>query len=98
MLRAVPSTIRIADSRLVAFRSLIFVSAIERTLAFDRTPTLALFGVGEPFSRPSSLRMRSAAGGLYVTKVYERSSKIVTTAGTTVPVSGAVFSLYSLMN
>src|SRR2546428_9289807 len=47
---------------------------------------------------PASLRMRSAAGGLLVMKVYERSSKIVTTAGTTVPVSGAVRSLYSLMN
>src|SRR5258708_2810647 len=98
MLRAVPSTIRMADSRLVALRSAIFVSAIERTFALESVPTLFLFGVGEPFSIPSSLRMRSAAGGLFVTNVYERSSKIVTTAGTTVPVSGAVFSLYSLMN
>src|SRR5260370_37265235 len=98
MLRAVPSTIRIADSRLVALRSAIFVSAIERTFALESVPTLFLFGVGEPFSIPSSLRMRSAAGGLFVTNVYERSSKMVTTAGATVTVSVAVFSLYSLMN
>src|SRR4029079_8776001 len=98
MLRAVPSTIRMADSMVLAVRSAIFVSAIERTFALESVPTLFLFGVGEPFSRPSSLRMRSAAGGLFVTNVYERSSKIVTTAGTTVPVRGAVRSLYSLMN
>src|SRR2546422_8041158 len=42
--------------------------------------------------------MRSAAGGLLVMNVYERSSKTVTTAGTMLPVSDAVRSLYSLMN
>ena len=40
MLRAVPSTIRIADSIVFAFRSAIFVSAIERTFALDSVPTL----------------------------------------------------------
>src|SRR2546426_9447075 len=42
--------------------------------------------------------MRSAAGGLLVMNEYERSSKTVTTAGTMLPVSDAVRSLYSLMN
>ena len=69
MLRAVPSTIRIADSIVFALRSFIFISAIERTFALVIFPTLFLFGCPEPFSMPASLRMRSAAGGLFVTNV-----------------------------
>ena len=67
MLRAVPSTIFIAPSRLVAFRSFIFVSAIFFTAARLIFPTFSLFGLPEPFSMPASLRMRSAAGGDFVT-------------------------------
>ena len=81
-----------------ALRSFILISAIERTFARVSFPTLFLFGWPEPFSMPASLRMRSAAGGLFVTNEYERSSKTVTTAGTMLPVSDAVRSLYSLMN
>ena len=42
MLRAVPSTIFIADSRLVAFRSFILVSAIFFTVALVIFPTFSL--------------------------------------------------------
>ena len=74
MLRAVPSTIFTADSIELAFRSFIFVSAMLRTFARVSLPTLFLLGWADPFSMPASLRMRSAAGGLLVTKEYERSS------------------------
>ena len=48
MLRAVPSTIRIAASTLAAFRSGIFVSAISRTLSRLTVATLLRFGSPEP--------------------------------------------------
>src|SRR2546430_292177 len=67
MLRAVPSTMRMADSIVLALRSFILISAIERTFARVSFPILFLFGWPEPFSMPASLRMRSAAGGLFVT-------------------------------
>ena len=54
MLRAVPSTIRIAASTLAAFRSGIFVSAISRTLSRLTVATLLRFGSPEPDSIPAA--------------------------------------------
>src|SRR5207237_7354911 len=98
MERAVPSTILTAASRSFALRSGNFVRAISSTLARVILPTFSLFGTADPFSIPAALRIRSAAGGVFVTNVKERSSKTVTTAGTIVPANFAVRSLYSLMN
>ena len=50
MLRAVPATIFSAASIVVAFRSGILILAISVILALVIEPTLALFGVAEPFS------------------------------------------------
>jgi len=50
MLRAVPSTIRIADSTDAAFKSGIFVSAISLTLSRLTVATFLVFGSPEPDS------------------------------------------------
>ena len=64
----------IAASTSFAFRSGIFVSAIERSCACVSRPTLFLFGSAEPFSIPSASLMSTAAGGVFVMNVKERSS------------------------
>src|SRR5205085_6336140 len=73
--RAVPSITLIAWSTSRAFRSTSFVSAIERTCARVRRPTLFRFGSGEPFSSRSASLIRTAAGGVFVMKSKLRSSK-----------------------
>ena len=55
MLRAVPSTIRMAASTSLAFRSFIFSSAISRTCCIVTVPTLVLFGSPEPRRDPRRL-------------------------------------------
>src|SRR3954451_10828041 len=72
--RAVPATISIACSTSRALRSGIFVSAIERSCALVRRPTLSRFGSPEPFSTRSASLIRTAAGGVLVMKSNERSS------------------------
>jgi hypothetical protein len=74
MLRAVPSTIFIAASMSFAFRSGILVSAISRTLSRLTVPTLLRFGSLDPLSIPAAWRSSTAAGGVFVMKVNERSS------------------------
>src|SRR5215210_5430613 len=99
MLRAVPSMVLIADSRLVVFKSGIFNLAISSTLAREMVPTLTLFGVPDPFGTPEAFFRRSAAGGVFVSKVNERSAKTVITTG--IFKSGsicAVFALKALQN
>ena len=54
ILRAVPSTMRIADSTLAAFKSGIFVSAISRTLSRLTVATLLRLGSPEPDSIPAA--------------------------------------------
>ena len=85
MLRAVPSMILIAPSMSLALRSGILSSAISRTLSRDTLPTFVRFGSPEPFSTPAASRSSTAAGGVLVTKVNERSSKTVITTGMMVP-------------
>jgi hypothetical protein len=74
MLRAVPAITFIAWSTSCAFRSGIFVSAIERSCAWVSLPTLVRFGSAEPDSSPSASLISTAAGGVFVMKVKERSS------------------------
>ena len=72
--RAVPSMIFIAWSTSLAFRSGIFVSAIWRTWSRLIVPTFSRFGSPEPFSMPIACLISTAAGGVFVMKVNERSS------------------------
>src|SRR5690606_32646758 len=74
MERAVPSTIRIADSTPAALRSGSFSSAISRTCLRETWPTLSRLGAEEPFSSPAALRRSTAAGGVLVMKVKDRSA------------------------
>src|SRR5205814_447621 len=72
--RAVPAMIRAAWSTSRAFRSTSLVSAICRTCARLSLPTLSRFGSEEPFSSRRASLMRTAAGGVFVMNVNERSS------------------------
>ena len=72
--RAVPAMIFVAASRSLALRSSSFFSAISRSWAWVILPTLARCGSPEPLSMPIAWRIRTAAGGVLVTKVKERSS------------------------
>ena len=69
MLRAVPSTTRIAADRSDAFKSGIFVFAMSSTCCFVTLPTFSLFGVPEPFGTPAAFSSSTAAGGVFVMKV-----------------------------
>ena len=73
MLRAVPSTIRHAASRLAAFRSAIFFWAIASTCCRVTLPTFSLFGTPEPLAIPAACFNREAAGGLLVMNSNVRS-------------------------
>src|SRR5664280_2645772 len=73
MLRAVPSIWRMAPSISRAFRSFIFSWAISRTCARVTLPTFSRLGTPEPFSIPAALRNKTAAGGVFSTKVKEPS-------------------------
>ena len=83
MLRAVPATMRMACSTSLAFRSGILVSAISRSWRCETLPTFVRFGSAEPLSTPAARFSSAAASGALVTKVKERSSKTVISAGTT---------------
>ena len=72
--RAVPAMILAAWSTSCALRSASFFSAIARTCSLVIVPTLLRFGSPEPFSIPIAWRISTAAGGVFVTKVNERSS------------------------
>src|SRR5918998_2416528 len=81
MLRAVPSMVLMALSRLVVFKSGILVLAISSILAREIVPTFSRFGLPEPLGTPAAFFKRSAAGGVLVSKVKERSAKTVMTTG-----------------
>src|SRR5829696_2488320 len=98
MLLAVPAITSIAWSTSRAFRSCSFVSAIERSCARLIRPTLFRFGSADPLSSPSASLIRTAAGGVLVMKVNERSSKTVISTGVIRPFSCAVCALNALQN
>src|ERR1700691_698292 len=72
--RAVPAMIFTASSTSCALRSASLRSAISRNCASVILPTLLRLGSPEPFSNLSGWRMSTAAGGVFVTNVNERSS------------------------
>src|SRR5436305_10022648 len=87
-----------AASRSLAFRSGIFRSAIWRHWAALSRPTFSRFGSPEPFGIPRASRISTAAGGVLVMNVYERSSKTVISTGMIVPASCWVWALKVLQN
>src|SRR3954451_3912294 len=98
MERAVPAMIFIAWSTSWALRSCSFFSAIARSWSWLMRPTFSRCGSPEPFSMPMAWRMSTAAGGVLVMKVKERSSKTVISTGIVVPMSPAVWALKALTN
>src|SRR5579859_2724977 len=92
--RAVPAMIFSAASIVVAFRSGIFVSAICRSCALVSVPTLVLCGSALPLSTPMAFLISSGAGGVFVMKVNDRSSKIVISTGMMLPRWASVAALY----
>src|ERR671918_791023 len=96
--RAVPAITFIASSTSRAFRSGIFASAMERSCACESRPTFSRFGSPEPFSMESASLIRTAAGGVFVMNVKERSSKTVISTGVMRPFSCAVCALNALQN
>src|SRR4029078_12976944 len=85
---AVPATMCIAASTSFAFRSGIFVSAIWRSWARESVPTLARFGSPEPLSRFRASLISTAAGGVLVMNVNERSSYTLISTGVIWPLLG----------
>src|SRR5437588_6394545 len=72
--RAVPAMIFAAASTSLAFRSFIFFSAICLSWSWVIVPTLSRWGSAEPFSTDNACLISTAAGGLLVTNVNDRSS------------------------
>src|SRR5699024_6741952 len=98
MLLAVPSTIKTAASTDDAFKSSIFVSAISRTCAAVTVATLFLLGSPEHFSVLAAFLRRTAAGGVFVINVNERSSNTEISTGIIRPACSCVRALNSLQN
>ena len=69
MLRAVPITVRTAESRLVVFKSGSLVLAISSTCLRVTLPTLLRFGSADPLTIPAARFSSSEAGGVLVMKV-----------------------------
>ena len=64
----------------------------------ESRPTLSRFGSAEPFSSRSASLIRTAAGGVFVMNVNERSSKTVISTGVIRPFCRAVCALNALQN
>src|SRR5579862_4982886 len=97
-LRAAPSMVRIAASMLSAVRSGILSWAISRTCARVTLPTFFLLGSPEPFSMPAARLSSTAAGGVLVTKVNDRSAYTVMITGMMRPPCPCVWALNALQN
>jgi hypothetical protein len=87
-----------AASTSLALRSGCLVVAISRTCSRVSRPTLSFCGTDEPLAIPAAFLISSAAGGVLVMNVNERSSKIVISTGITFPRMGSVAALYALQN
>src|SRR5690606_14219111 len=96
MERAVPAMIFSACSTLLALRSGIFVSAMLRSCSRLSWPTSSLCGVALPLSMPSAFLISWGAGGVFVTKLKLRSSKMVISTGMMLPRWPSVAALYCL--
>src|SRR5438105_11826174 len=97
-LRAVPSTVFTACSRLAAVRSGIFRRAISSTCWRVTCPTFFFPGSLEPFSIPAARFKSTAAGGVLVMKVKERSAYTVMITGMMRPACACVCALNVLQN
>src|SRR5437879_1068684 len=73
MLRAVPSTIRIAASMFSVLRSTSFVWAISRTCCRLTLPILSLCVIADALAIPAARLSRTAARGVVTTHVNDRS-------------------------
>src|SRR3954451_955346 len=96
--RAVPAMIFSAAARSFALRSSSLVLAISLIWALLSVATLTVWGVGEPLATPAAFLISSAAGGVFVMKVNERSSYTVISTGMTLPRCASVAALYALQN
>jgi hypothetical protein len=74
MERAEPSIIFMAASTLLQLRSFIFFSAISRTCVLVTAPTLSRPGAFEPDCRPAAFLRKWETGGVFISKVKERSA------------------------
>src|SRR5205085_8143863 len=86
--RAVPATMFIAASTSFAFRSGILRSAIARSWSREIVPTLVRFGSPDPDCRFSASLISTAAGGVLVMNVNERSSYTLISTGVICPLFG----------
>ena len=80
----------------LALRSGIFVCAISVSCASEIVATISRPAACAPLSMPAAARSSTGVGGVLVMKVNDRSSKIVISAGTTVPRWLSVWALYIL--
>src|SRR3954467_3427933 len=87
-----------AASTSFAFRSCIFVSAIWRSWSRVILPTLLRLGSPDPLSSPIASLISTAAGGVLVMKVNERSSNTVISTGMIRPAWSCVWALNALQN
>src|SRR5438309_7056857 len=97
-LRAVPSTVFTACSRLAAVRSGIFRRAISSTCWRVTCPAFFFPGSLDPFSIPAARLSSTAAGGVLVMKVKERSANTVMMTGMMRPACACVCALNALQN
>src|SRR5881227_3687679 len=97
-LRAVPSTVFTACSRLAAVRSGILMRAISSTCWRVTCPTFFFPGSAEPFSIPAARFKSTAAGGVLVMKVKDRSAYTVMMTGMMRPACACVWALNALQN
>ena len=72
--RAVPETLRMADSTLSVLRSGSLSRAISSTCFFVTVPTLALLGSAEPLAMLAARLRSTGAGGVLVMNEYDRST------------------------
>src|SRR5580692_9345826 len=85
MLRAVPITVRTAESRLVVLRSTSLIFAISMTCFFVTFPTLLRFGSAEPLAILAARFSSTEAGGVFRMNVNVRSVYTVTSTGKIIP-------------
>src|SRR5262249_35167999 len=97
-LRAVPSTVLMAASIDEAVRSGIFMRAISSTCLRVTCPTLFLPGSPDPFSTPAARLSSTAAGGVFLTNVNDRSAYTVMIHGMLSPACACVWALNALQN
>src|SRR6202035_4210401 len=79
--RTEPSTLFMADSMVSQLRSFIFFSAISRTCALVTLPALSRPGAFDPDWILAACLRKKDIGGVFISKVKERSAEIVITPG-----------------